>query len=82
MSTAQHAGRILEAWSRADAAALANEVEGALAACRLDHPRSALDYEQRELLETVAERFRSRPAWPQMDAGLALLRHLHGRAAA
>lgn len=82
MSTAQHAGRILEALSRDDAAALANEVEGALAACRSQHPVSALEYEQRELLETVAERFRFGQASPQMDAGLTLLRHLQMRAAA
>ncbi|MGH9584112.1 MAG: hypothetical protein ACRD4O_14385 [Bryobacteraceae bacterium] len=81
MSTAQHAGRILDAWSRADAVAFENEVEGALAACRTGYPLSALEYEQRELLESVAERFQARHASPPMDAGLALLRHLHARAA-
>lgn len=82
MSTAQHAGRILEAWSRADAAALANEVEDALSACKLVRPLSALEEEQRELLESVAERFRYSQASPRTEAGVALLRHLQARAAA
>lgn len=82
MSTAQHAGRILEAWSHADPAAFANEVEDALIACKSSRPLSALEYEQRELLQSVAERFRFGHASPQVDAGLALLRHLQARAAA
>lgn len=82
MSTAQHAGRILDAWNRADTAAFETEVEGALSACHASSPLSALELEQRELLESVAERFRARHELPSNDAGLALLRHLKARAAA
>lgn len=81
MSTAQHAGRILEAWKRADPAAFQIEVEGALAACRTVRPVSALELEQRELLESVAEHLKSRGTEPRVDAGLALLRHLEVRMA-
>jgi hypothetical protein len=81
MSTAQHAGRILEAWKRADPAAFEVEVEGALVACRTARPVSALEFEQREVLESVAEQLRSRGASPRVDAGLALLRHLEVRMA-
>jgi hypothetical protein len=82
MSTAQHAGRILQAWKRADPAAFELEVEGALAACRTARPVSALEFEQRELLESVAEHLRTPGASPRMNAGLALLRHLEVRVAA
>lgn len=86
MSTAQHAGRILAAWKRADAAAFEVELEGALVECRTGNPVSTLESEQRELLESVAERLR-RPACDghvalPVNAGLALLRHLEARAVA
>jgi hypothetical protein len=86
MSVSQHAGRILEAWRRADAAAFEAEVKQALAACRSIEPASPLESEQRELLETVAERLDR--AWqnaglpPSAGTGLALLNHLCLRAAA
>jgi hypothetical protein len=79
MSIAQHAGRILEAWRHADPAAFENELEGALISCRCSRPVSALESEQRELLESIAERLKTRGASLPLDAGLALLRHLHAQ---
>ena len=59
MNVAQHAGRILAAWSVADPASFARELENALHSCRREAPVNYLEYEQREVLESVVERLRS-----------------------
>lgn len=82
MSAAQHAGRILEAWSHADYGRFEAELERAAARCRVDRPPSVLEDERRELLESVVislRRLRSEQGdWQlqRMKAPMDLLRHL------
>jgi hypothetical protein len=82
MSAAQFAGRILEAWTRADDARFASELEQAAAVCRGFQAPSPLEEERCELLESVVDSMRrmrgSDGGWQyeRMSTGMDLLRHL------
>ena len=78
MRAAQHAKRILEAWSSSDMLRLENELASALLSCRKERSPLALECEQQELLEGVVEHLQSSNA--RAEASLALLRHLSARA--
>jgi len=89
MNAAQHAARILTAWNGADPLGFERELDSALRAS--DSPASTdllkvdiLEYERRELLNSVVERLRGReksPARQSLNAGFVLLEHLSERAA-
>jgi hypothetical protein len=82
MSAAQYAGRILEAWNHADYGQFEAELERAAVRCRMDSPPSVLEYERRELLDSVVSSLRGLRGedgnWQlqRMKAPMDLLRHL------
>ncbi|HEY1945856.1 MAG TPA: hypothetical protein VGG97_02540 [Bryobacteraceae bacterium] len=94
MNVAQHAGKILAAWNRADPVTFELALESALHSCRRSAPLGGLEYERQEVLQSVIERLwsigapgsRVRPELPaasrSLHAGLMLLEHLSQRAAA
>ncbi len=53
MNTAQHAGRILNAWKTADHAALADALTNAQRSCRGVRSVNRLENEKQEVLESV-----------------------------
>lgn len=86
MNVAQQAGRILTAWSHADSHGFKQELESALSVsasanrAKLD----LLEYERREVLDSVVERLRASEkssASQTLHAGFVLLEHLSQRAA-
>lgn len=82
MSVAEHAERLLTAWCAADAGQLDREVEDVLG-CGFS-TSCYLEYEERELLQSIAGRLRfhgeSHGAMHRSNsAELALLRHLMNR---
>ncbi len=89
MKAAQHAARILTAWNGADPLGFERELDDALCAsanaapadlCKVD----LLEYERREVLNSVVERLRGREkSLPchSLNAGFVLLEHLSERAA-
>jgi hypothetical protein len=97
MNVAQHAEKILAAWTLADPVGFEQELDSAMRSCQRERPANYLECEQREVLESVVERLRSihgpnrqtpstvrnRTFSPQsLNAGFALLEHLRQRAAA
>jgi len=83
MSVAEHAENILTAWATEDYRRFDAEVESALLCCETAKHRTRLDFEQHELLRSIAEhleqlRPKARSSESKLDAGLALLRHLAG----
>jgi hypothetical protein len=89
MNAAQHAARILTAWNGADPLGFERELDHALYAAAGAAPADLLnidllEYERRELLNSVVERLRGReksPACRSLNAGFVLLEHLSARAA-
>ncbi len=85
MSTALHAQRIIEAWEGFNFTRFEAELEHALDACDSFSPRSALDIEERAVLETVVRQLRRFPLNNdgndsyRLGAGFFLLRHLQAR---
>jgi hypothetical protein len=73
MNVAQHAGRILAAWNVADPAGFEQELENALCSCRRQMPLDHLEYEQREVLESVIERLRAEAGLSGCPADLRAL---------
>jgi hypothetical protein len=59
MNVAQHAGKILAAWNKADPVTFELELESALHSCSRAAPVGRLEYEQQEVLQSVIERLRS-----------------------
>jgi|GEM_PF-3138736 len=92
MSIAQHAERILAAWTVADPEKFENELESALHCCQKRASDNIFEMEQQELLESVVERLRGdrltagrtkkKSSAHSLSAGFALLQHLSHRAAA
>lgn len=87
MNVAQHAEKILAAWSVADPVSFEQELESALHSCRRGAPVGRLECEQQEVLQSVVERLRSvgtpgggRRGLQEVHAGFALLAHLSQRA--
>ena len=72
MNAAQHAARILAAWSVADPESFERELDSALHSCREETPADHLAGEQQELLESVVEKLRAmrRPARQNSVKGL------------
>lgn len=84
MKTAQHAARILTAWNGADPLGFERELDSVLCASGGQTPVDLLEYERREVLNSVVERLRGRkesPARQGLNAGFVLLEHLSERAA-
>jgi hypothetical protein len=89
MKAAQHAARILTAWNGADPLGFERELDHAL--CASANAASAdlrkvdlLEYERREVLNSVVERLRGREKslpCQSLNAGFVLLEHLSERAA-
>jgi hypothetical protein len=84
MRAAQHAARILTAWNGADPLGFERELDSALCASGSQAPVDLLEYERREVLNSVVERLRGREkslACRNLNAGFVLLEHLSERAA-
>ncbi|MBV8553634.1 MAG: hypothetical protein JOY54_20235 [Acidobacteriaceae bacterium] len=87
MSIGQHAENILSAWHTADYGRLEVEVGRALLRCQTVIPRSELEYEQHEVLHSIAQRLREmgyRSSRPDMalSAVFLLLQHIGTNSAA
>jgi hypothetical protein len=87
MNAAQHAARILTAWNGADPLGFERELDHAasVSAAPADLLKvDLLEYERREVLNSVVERLRGREksrACQSLNAGFVLLEHLSERAA-
>jgi len=81
VSVAQHAENILAAWKLSDQVRLESEIRNAVLCCETRSNVSRFDSEQREVLQAVAEHFRSlqrdsRLFTAECRAGFVLLHHL------
>ncbi len=82
MNTAQHAGRILNAWKTADDAALADALGTAQRSCHSVRSVNRFENEKQEVLESVIEhlqmfqRTEQLPAYSRAAAAATLLAHL------
>jgi hypothetical protein len=80
MKVAQHAERILTAWNLADPTRFRRELQSAISFVGKEAPADHLEYEQREVLESVVERLSAANSRP--GGVFVLLEHLSQRAAA
>jgi hypothetical protein len=84
MKTAQHAAKILTAWSGADPLGFERALDGVFDTPANPMPMDLLEYERREVLTSIVERLRGReksPGCQRLNAGFVLLEHLSERAA-
>ncbi len=82
MNTAQHAGKILEAWSFADRSSLDDALDGASVSCSSVRSISRFEFEKQEMLQSIVEHLRNLeshgelPECSQGSGAMTLLCHL------
>ena len=82
MNSTQHAGKILHAWKHSDRRDFETALDSALICCSAKREVSRLEFERREILESVVQHFRkfgnsdSFAQSPFSKGALTLLSHL------